>query len=323
MNYTLSRYNRSYVISSLLSRQLLLIEVTLGQGQGHTPLIRGEGLQLMTSGPALTPHVAAQALVAWWEMAGLEPFDLDAVIKSTQSKPGKTIDPAVSVAALSNPAPTARAVASAARKPADSLADAQKLAAACTSIEALAKAVSGFDGCSLKTHARHAVFSDGTIGAPVMVIGEAPGREDDEIGRSFYGASGQLLDKMLASIGLSRHTNCYLTNFVPWRPPGDRKPTSDEIAICKPFIMRHIELAAPKAILFVGGLSAQTLLELTDSVMKLRTRAFSYGSSDGPYAQCLLSPQYLLNRPSEKALAWRDLLRFQAEISARGVAITP
>jgi uracil-DNA glycosylase len=275
-------------------------------------------MQFMTSGPTLTPQVAAKALASWWEMAGLEPFDVDAAIRAAARAAPK----AASAPTQTTRAPSTRAQASAARKPVDSLADAKRLAAACTSIEALHKAVASFDGCTLKTNALNTVFSDGVIGAPIMIIGEAPDREDDNVGKSFSGASGQLLDKMLASIGLSRQTNCYLTNLIPWRPPGDRKPTADEIAICKPFIERHIELAAPKAIFFVGGLSAQTLLDTTDSVMKLRARTFSYGSNGSAYAQCLLSPAYLLNRPSEKALAWKDLLRFQAEISVRGVALT-
>jgi uracil-DNA glycosylase len=276
----------------------------------------------MSSGPALTPQVAAKALASWWEMAGLEPFDVDTAVKLARRNMGQSEAKSASVPVPSNQMPSTRAQASAARKPTDALADAQRLAAACTSIEALHKAVASFDGCTLKSHARNTVFSDGRVGAPIMVIGEAPDRHDDEAGVSFSGQSGQLLDKMLASIGLNRATNCYLTNLIPWRTPGDRKPTSDEIAICKPFIDRHIELAAPKAILFIGGLSAQTLLGLSDSVMKLRTRSFNFGGSDGPYAQCLLSPAYLLNRPAEKSLAWRDLLRFEAEISVRGVAIT-
>jgi uracil-DNA glycosylase len=275
----------------------------------------------MSLGPALTPHVAAKALASWWEMAGLEPFDVDAAVKIAQRSAGQSGLLSLPKSVQVSPTPSTRAHASAARKPADSLADAIRLAAACSTIEGLHKAVASFDGCTLKTHARTTVFNDGILGAPIMIIGEAPDRDEDEIGTSFGGASGQLLDKMLASIGLGRTTNCYLTNLIPWRPPGDRKPTHDEIAICKPFIDRHIELAAPKAILFVGGLSAQTLLGVSDSVMKLRTRSFSYGGEAGPYAQCLLSPAYLLNRPAEKALAWKDLLRFQEEISVRGVAI--
>jgi uracil-DNA glycosylase len=277
----------------------------------------------MTPRPALSPLVAAKALGAWWEMAGLEPFDVEAALRAaTRAKSASAVDAKPALGAPKTQ--SARAMPAAARKPVDSLAQAIALANACTSIEALHKAVEGFDGCILKTHARSTLFADGVKGAPVMIIGEAPDRNDDEAGLCFSGPAGQLLDKMLASICLSRATNCYLTTLIPWRPPGDRKPTAEEIAICKPFIVRHIELASPKALLFIGGTSAQALLESTDSVMKLRAKSFSYGVATGDsqpvYAQCLLSPAYLLNRPSEKALVWGDLLRFRAQISALGVA---
>jgi uracil-DNA glycosylase len=277
----------------------------------------------MTPRPALSPLVAAKALAAWWEMAGLEAVDVEADLKIAQRQMGVH-----NIEAKASPAPKAtlstRAQPTAARKPTDSLAEAIALAKACTSIEALRKAVEAFDGCTLKSHARNTLFADGAQGAPVMIIGEAPDRNDDEAGICFSGPHGALLDKMLASIGLDRARNCYLTTLIPWRPPGDRKPTTEEIAICQPFVERHVELAAPKAMLFVGGTSAQALLGSNDSVMKLRAKSFSYGAvqggAQGIYAQCLLSPAYLLNRPSEKALVWRDLLRFAAEISVRGVA---
>jgi uracil-DNA glycosylase len=277
----------------------------------------------MTPRPALSPLVAAKALAAWWEMAGLEPVDVETRSKSLVRAMGTQ-----NLEADHNPTskivPSTRAQAQAARKPTDSLAQAVALAKACTSIEALRKAVEAFDGCTLKSHARATLFANGTVGAPIMIIGEAPDRSDDDTGMCFSGPAGQLLDKMLASIGLDRASNCYLTNMIPWRPPGDRRPTAEEIAICLPFVQRHIELASPKAILFIGGASAQALLEKSDSIMKLRAKSFSYnaaqGQDPGIYAQCLLSPAYLLNRPSEKALVWRDLLRFAAEISVRGVA---
>ncbi|MFM1977057.1 MAG: hypothetical protein RL145_1903, partial [Pseudomonadota bacterium] len=159
----------------------------------------------------------------------------------------------------------------------------------------------------------------------IMVIGETSGREDDEIGKPFQGPEGDLLTKMLASIGLDRQQDCYLTCLIPWRPPGNRNPTSEEIALCRPFLVRHIELAAPKMVLMVGGLTAQTLLGTADGIMKLHSRSFDYRLTPDPsgptaYAQCLLSPAYLLNRPRDKALAWQDLLRFEQKISALGVA---
>lgn len=268
----------------------------------------------MSLSPTLSPQSAAKALAAWWEMAGLEPFDLDAAIKASQRQTSTPIrNEAVGQPAL------VRAKGANALKPADALGEAKRLAAACTSIEALNKAVASFEGCTLKSHARRCVAPDGVVGAPIMVIGEAPDRDDDETGRALSGANGELLDKMLASIGLSRTHNCYIMNVLPWRPAGDRKPTLEEMEICKPFVARHIELAAPKAILFLGSISAQLLLDTQDAIMKLRNRAFAYAATPPIYAQCLLSPAYLRNRPSEKALAWKDLLRFEAEISALGV----
>jgi uracil-DNA glycosylase len=278
----------------------------------------------MTPRPALSPHVAAKALAAWWDMAGLEVPDIDAALKSIKTARGAD-NLEARANSIAKIAPSARAQPSAARKPTDSLAQAISLANACTSLEALRKAVEGFDGCTLKSHANSTLFATGAHGAPVMIIGDAPGRDDDAAGANFSGPAGELLDKMLASIGLDRAHNCSLTTLIPWRPPGDRKPTAEEIAICQPFLQRHIALAGPKAILFVGSLAAQALLGTSDSVLKLRTKSFFY-APDGEtglkiYTQCSLSPAYLLNRPSEKALAWKDLLRFAAEISAFGVAI--
>jgi uracil-DNA glycosylase len=276
----------------------------------------------MTPRAALTPQVAAKALGAWWELAGLEPFDLDqAVLQHNKKALFKEPVIAPNPAPATKPSAT-RAQASAARNPTDSLAQARAIASACSSVDALEKAVASFEGCLLKTHARATLFAGGAKDAPIMVIGEAPDRDDDESGIPFCGPSGKLLDKMLASIGVSRQTNCCMTYVMPWRPPGDRKPTSDELAICKPFIQRHIELAAPKAILLVGGIAAQVMLEQNDSVIKMRGKPFSYGVAGDIYAQCVLSPAYLLNRPAEKSLMWKDLLRFEAEISVRGVALT-
>jgi uracil-DNA glycosylase len=269
----------------------------------------------MSQTPTLSPSSAAKALAAWWEMAGVEPIDIDAVIRAATAK-----SPRQEAQAPTAKPQAVRAQAASARKPVDALGDAQRLAAACTSVDALNKAIASFEGCGLKASARNCVAPDGIVGAPILIIGEAPDRDEDETGRAFSGLNGELLDKMLASIGLSRAQNCYLANLIPWRPPGDRKPTADELAICKPFITRLIELAQPKALLFLGSGPAQVLMDNQDSIMKLRTRSFRYGNEQQIYAQCLLSPAYLRNRPSEKALAWKDLLRFEAEISALGVA---
>jgi DNA polymerase len=269
----------------------------------------------------LTTWNAAKVLASWWEMAGVEPPDLDAGARAAQAASDQARQNDLQAA---KPAST-RAQALSARKPTDSLADAQNLADASSSLEALAKAIHSFDGCVLKTHARNTLVYDGVQGAPVMVIGEAPDREDDEDGVPLSGENGQMLDKMLASIGLSRTTNCHITCLIPWRPPGDRMPTHEEIAVCLPFLRRQIALAAPQAILMLGGQTASALLGVTDGIVRARARNFTYGKaadSGGIYTQCLFSPAYLRTRPSEKAAAWKDLLRFKAQISARGIALS-
>jgi DNA polymerase len=271
--------------------------------------------------PGLTAQSAAKALVQWWELAGLEAPDLSAV------RTGDPVAGAASSPSVQSQKPKitpARAITGT-HQPQDALAQAHRLAAACTSMDALYKALESFEGCGLKANARTTVFADGCEGAPIMVVGEVAGREDDEAGKPFLGPVGALLDKMLASIGLNRATNTYLTCLVPWRPPGGRSPTAEEIALCRPFVVRHIELAAPKAILMVGGLTGQTLLNSADGIMKLRTRHFDYRlgldeQSACAYAQCLFAPNFLLNRPMEKAAAWQDLVRFAQKISALGIA---
>lgn len=177
-----------------------------------------------------------------------------------------------------------------------------------TDLASLRAAVEAFDGCALKQTARNTVFADGVADSDIMLIGEAPGAEEDRQGIPFCGASGQLLDKMLASIGLSRQENCYITNALFWRPPGNRTPEADEIAICRPFLERHIALFQPKLIIMVGGTAAKALLNETRGITKLRGEELNYG--DIP-VRCLFHPSYLLRQPLQKRLAWHDLLTIQ------------
>ena len=141
------------------------------------------------------------------------------------------------------------------------------------------QALEGFEGCGLKATAKHTVFADGNAAANVMFIGEAPGRDEDIQGLPFVGRSGQLLDRMLAAIGLDR-TNVYIANILPWRPPGNRNPTTAEMAICLPFIERHIDLANPRLLVFLGGVSAKALLDTSEGIMRLRGRWRSYRVGD-------------------------------------------
>lgn len=196
--------------------------------------------------------------------------------------------------------------------------EARRLAASAPDLETLRALLDAFDGCALKSTASRLVFADGTPGAPVMIVGEAPGRDEDEIGRPFVGRAGQLLDRMLSAIGLTRE-NVYIANTVPWRPPGNRTPTPQEIAICLPFITRQIELSAPKILLTMGAPATQTLLGQKEGILRLRGRWFEYEMKGRKIpALATLHPAYLLRQPSQKALAWRDLRALKAKL--RGIA---
>jgi uracil-DNA glycosylase family 4 len=153
--------------------------------------------------------------------------------------------------------------------------------------------------------------------APVMIIGEAPGADEDRIGRPFVGRSGQLLDRMLAAIGLARSHNVYITNVLFWRPPGNRKPTDDEIAACLPFVWRHIALNAPKLVVLCGGTATSALLNRSEGITKLRGRWFDLavpGLKDSIRALTTYHPSFLLRAPARKSESWRDFLELQSKI---------
>jgi len=188
------------------------------------------------------------------------------------------------------------------------------IARAATSLEALQEAMAAFDGCSLKRTARQLVFGDGAPDARVMFVGEAPGAEEDRIGRPFVGRSGQLLDRMLAAIGLDR-SKVYIANTVPWRPPGNRTPTPQESAICRPFIARQIALVGPDVLVCLGGPSAQALLGVREGILRLRGRWSTYDADDVRIrALPTLHPAYLLRSPLQKRLAWRDFRAIRAAL---------
>jgi DNA polymerase len=197
-------------------------------------------------------------------------------------------------------------------------ASARQLAAAAATLTALAEAVAGFDGCALKRTASNTVFADGAPDAPLMVIGEAPGADEDRLGRPFVGRSGQLLDRMLAAIGYARTRNAYITNVLFWRPPGNRKPTPDEITACLPFVWRHIALLAPRAVMLCGGTATSAMLNRADGITKLRGRWFDLAIPNlGRSVPALATyhPSFLLRAPARKNEAWRDLLALQAKLT--------
>lgn len=212
------------------------------------------------------------------------------------------------------PALPAPAVASAAGTNAG---NARKLAEAATTLEELRAAIASFDGCALRRTATNTVFADGTPHAPVMIIGEAPGADEDRIGRPFVGRSGQLLDRMLAAIGLERQRNVYITNVLFWRPPGNRKPTDEELTACLPFVWRHIVLNAPKLLVLCGGTATSTLLGRREGIMKLRGRWFDLAvpGLDHPiHTLTTYHPSFLLRAPTRKSESWRDFLDIQSKI---------
>jgi DNA polymerase len=194
---------------------------------------------------------------------------------------------------------------------------AREIAAACTSLAELEAALAAFDGCGLKETALSLCFADGNPAARLMLIGEAPGAEEDRLGKPFVGASGKLLDRMLATIGLDRQS-VYITNVIYWRPPGNRSPTQAEIAACQPFLERQIALLEPDLIVFVGGIAARALLGVNEGVTKLRGRRFTYLTQGGRSIPALVMfhPAYLLRTPAQKRLAWRDLLAIRSQLNA-------
>ena len=178
-----------------------------------------------------------------------------------------------------------------------------------TSLSDLQSAMAKLDDCPLKHTASNLCFADGNPGARLMIIGEAPGRDEDRMGVPFVGADGQLLDKMIASIGLDR-ASVYLTNLLPWRPPGNRSPTDEETAMLLPWLFRHVQLAKPEFVLLLGGAAAKLVLGSHDGIMKLRGRWRDVDFGDGVPRPVLASlhPAYLLRSPAQKRLAFEDLL---------------
>jgi uracil-DNA glycosylase len=250
-------------------------------------------------------NAGLEALTLFWSDMGALDAEEAAALRALAAQ-AKAPRPAAPEAPRSVPAPAP----SSRRSGANPIEDARRLAAASASIEALRQAVAGFKGCPLHAAARNTVLSDGVADAPVMLIGEAPGGEEDAAGLPFVGRSGKLLDRMLATIGLSRRTNLYITNLVYWRPPQNRNPTPEEIQVCEPFLLRQIELVRPKLVLAAGAFSAQSLLGTAEGITRLRGRRHALRKPPLDAVPCmpLLHPSYLLRRPAEKAKAWADML---------------
>ncbi len=193
---------------------------------------------------------------------------------------------------------------------------ARALAASCQTLAELKAAIAGFDGLDLKRSATNIVFSDGNPAGRIMLIGEAPGRDEDEQGLPFVGRAGKLLDRMLAAIDLDR-TKVYITNVLNWRPPQNREPTPEEAATCLPFLHRHIELADPQVLILLGGVSVRHVLGTTEGIMRMRGRWATFqsvGLGRAIPVMPTLHPAYLLRQPAAKRQAWRDLLAVAEKI---------
>lgn len=197
--------------------------------------------------------------------------------------------------------------------------DARDTARNAPTIDALREALSSFNGCNLRFGARSTVFADGNPEANVMFIGEAPGRDEDRQGLPFVGRAGQLLDRMLAAISLDRDS-CYITNMIPWRPPGNRSPTPLEIELCRPFIERHVELVNPQIVVLLGNVSTKALLGTTRGILSLRGTWSQYHPNNDIAIPALptLHPAYLLRNPAQKKLSWLDFLSLRAHLDQSG-----
>lgn len=193
-------------------------------------------------------------------------------------------------------------------------AEATALAREAPDLDSLREKLGAFEGCGLKLRATNLVFADGNPSADLMLVGEAPGREEDLQGKPFVGRSGQLLDRMLAAIGRDRET-VYIANTVPWRPPGNRKPSPSEVAACLPFLHRQIELVAPRVLVALGGAAASHLFETEVGITRLRGEWRDLEiNGHAMAAMATLHPAYLLRQPAAKRLAWQDLLSVRARL---------
>jgi uracil-DNA glycosylase len=238
-------------------------------------------------------------VLAWYEAMGVDAAVADEPFNAFAA----AVPPKPSAHARVAPRPAAQPGASSARLPGE--------AATLAELEAI---VAAFDGCALKRTAKSLCFKRGSDEARIMLIGEAPGRDEDLQGRPFVGRAGQLLDRMLAAIGLDE-ADVHITNTVYWRPPGNRTPSPEEIQACAPFLARQIELVSPQMLVLLGGAAAKTLLGVSEGIMRLRGRWLSYSCAIGEVpALATLHPAFLLRKPEQKRFAWRDLLLLKAAL---------
>jgi DNA polymerase len=249
------------------------------------------------------------AILEWYRAAGV-----DVAVGEEQvdrfASPAVKPKPAAAAAAVTLPEAALKADPS----------ETGALAAAAQTLEALKQVMAAYDGCGLKLRATQLCFADGNPDAEIMMVGEAPGSEEDLQGKPFVGRAGQLLDRMLAAIGLDR-TKVFIVNTVPWRPPGNREPSPEEMALCQPFLHRQIELVAPKLLVTLGNVPTKALFGTTTGILRMRGqwKDLTIGSHAVP-TLAMLHPAYLLRQPGQKGLAWRDMLALKQRMEAAGIA---
>ncbi|WIY53515.1 uracil-DNA glycosylase family protein [Devosia sp. YIM 151766] len=253
------------------------------------------------------------SVLDWYRAAGVDTaMGEDPVDRFAQKPPAPAIMPPRAAAPQTPPPVAAGPVGG-------DPSEARQLAAAAGSLDELRNILNDYNGCGLKFRATQLVFADGNPQAKIMLIGEAPGAEEDRQGKPFVGRSGQLLDRMLAAIGLDR-SSVYIVNTVPWRPPGNRTPTPEELELCLPFLHRQVELVAPKLVMTLGGPAMQTIFKTTNGIIKMRGKwqNVAIGAHEVD-ALPTLHPAYLLRNPPAKQQAWKDLLSLRMKMNSLGL----
>ena len=264
-------------------------------------------------------NTAARDLLDFYAETGVDALlgesPVDRFASTEPAEPAaRSVQPATPAADLNS---VARAAPAAPPAPDEAVMQARCVAKNAKTLDELRAILDRFEGCALKSTASQLVFADGNPEARLMLVGEAPGREEDIEGLPFVGRSGKLLDRMLAAIGLDR-TSVYIANIVPWRPPGNRTPTPQESQICLPFILRQIELADPDILVCLGGPSAQTLLGIREGITKTRGRWFAFETGKREIrAMPTFHPAFLLRSPLQKRFAWRDFLAIKEALDQR------
>ncbi|MBQ9271675.1 MAG: uracil-DNA glycosylase [Alphaproteobacteria bacterium] len=258
-----------------------------------------------------------KAIVEWYLTAGVEDFCTDTPLNVLAEKTVQSISESKAILPKKSAEQNVirPAISALAQVNTQACQNAREICAKAQTLDDLRAMVENFDGCSLKFSANSTVFGYGNPQAEVMIVGEAPGADEDRSGEPFVGRSGHLLDKMLATIGLNRN-DCYITNILLWRPPGNRTPTSEEVAVCLPFLQKQIELIKPKIIFILGRSAANALLDNTDTISDLRGHFIEYRAESGLCVPTLSSfhPAYLLRTAAQKAKAWSDLLRLKRKL---------